>query len=144
VRNNPTKPAFAIDELGGFASVRGYWRSSVQVPVCKIDVCGVVFDREEEYFPGVPIPLETLVIFYSLGLPSGRSLFRPDSPDRMIGGTIDPGTGNVIVERVYTAGDTANPILSSNAGPVTVFGAVPEPGALGLPVVLAPLLGRRR
>ena len=85
---NPTKPAFAIDELGGFASVRGYWRSSVQVPVCEIDVCGVVFDREEEYFPGAPIPLETLVIFYSLGLRSGQSLFGPGSPDRMIGGTI--------------------------------------------------------
>jgi len=31
--------------------VRGYWRSSVQVPVCEIDVYGVVFDREDGYFP---------------------------------------------------------------------------------------------
>ncbi len=103
----------------------------------------MVFHREEAYFPGAPIPLGTLVIFHSVGLPSGRSLFGPDSPERMIGGTIGAGTGNVIVERMYTAGDAANPILLSNSGPVTVFGAVPEPGALGLPVVLAPLLGRR-
>lgn len=104
----------------------------------------MVFDREDGYFPGAPIPLGTLVIFHSVGLPSGRSLFSPDSPERMIGGTIGAGMGNVIVERVCTAGDASSPILSNNSGPVTLFNAVPEPGALGLPVVLAPLLGRRR
>lgn len=144
VRNNPTAPAFAIDDVGGFVSVRGYWGSTQQVPMFEIDVYDVVFDLKEEYFPGVPIPLDTPVIFYSVGLPAAQSLFGPDSPDRMIGGTINTDTGAVIVERIYTGGDPLNPILSNNSGPVTVFSAIPEPGALGLLVLLVPALSRRR
>lgn len=146
VRGNPTAPKYSINEARGYVTVRGFWPApdGQAVPDYEIDVYDVVFELNDTWDSGIPIPDDTEFIIYSLGITSRTNGLGQN--DFMNAGEVT-GPNEVRVTRTYTAGDPQNPILQNDTGLISIGGegsGIPEPAAISAVFPAAFLLRRRR